>query len=61
MKLSRAWPRQPFIGLAVAASAGILVADSFPSQTPAVAVALAICAVVALISRSSLAVCLVVA
>ena len=31
MKLSHAWPRQPFIGLALAAIAGIAVADSFPS------------------------------
>jgi competence protein ComEC len=61
VKLLSAWPRQPFIGLAIAASAGILVADSFPSQTAAIVVALAICAAFALISRNSLTVYLVVA
>ena len=61
MKPLSVWPRQPFIGLAIAASVGILVADLVPSQTPAIVIALAICTAVALISRSSPAVYLVVA
>ena len=61
MKLLSAWPRQPFIGLAIAASMGIVVADSAPNSGPAVVAALAICALAALISRKSLVVYLVVA
>lgn len=61
MNLSSPWPRQPFIGLAIAASAGILVADPAPSSTPGIFVALAICAVVALILGNSFVVYLLVA
>lgn len=61
MKLLSAWPRQPFVGLAIAASAGILVADLAPNNAPALGVAFAIWTVVALISRNSLAVYALVA
>ena len=61
MKPLSVWPRQPFIGLAIAASVGILVADSAPSSTPILFTALAIGAVVALLSRNSSAVYLLVA
>jgi competence protein ComEC len=56
-----AWPRQPFIGLAVAASVAILVADSAPSLAPTVIAVLALCAMLALILRHSLPVYLLVA
>jgi ComEC/Rec2-related protein len=56
-----AWSRQPFIGLALAAIAGILVADFAPSSASGLVVALAICAVVALILRNSFVVYLLVA
>ena len=56
-----AWPRQPFIGLAIAASVGILLADSWPRPDAVVIVAVAICAAVALLSRASPAVYLLVA
>lgn len=61
MKLLSAWPRQPFIGLAIAASVGILLADSWPRPDAVVIVAVAICAAVALLSRASPAVYLLVA
>lgn len=61
MNPSSAWPRQPFIGLAIAASLGILLADSVPSSMSIVFVALTICAVVAVLSRSSFIVYLLVA
>jgi competence protein ComEC len=56
VKLLNACPRQPFIGLAMAASAGILVADLAPSCPPALIAALALAALIALLSRNSLAV-----
>jgi ComEC/Rec2-related protein len=56
MQLLKALPRQPFIGLAMAASIGILVADFAPSHSPTLAIAAAILALTALLSRNSLAV-----
>ncbi|MCA1657699.1 MAG: ComEC/Rec2 family competence protein [Verrucomicrobiaceae bacterium] len=56
MNLLKAWPRQPFVGLAIAASIGIVLADLAPSSAPGVLVALVICAMIALISRNSFAV-----
>ncbi len=61
MQLLNALPRQPFLGLALAASAGILIADVAPNLSLAVAAALVLLAAVALLSRNSLAVYLVVA
>jgi ComEC/Rec2-related protein len=61
MQLLNALPRQPFIGLALAASAGILLADFAPNPSLAAVVALALLALVALLSRNSLAVYLLVA
>lgn len=56
MKQRKTWPRQPFLGLAIATGAGILVADAAPSSTIAVLSALAILAVAALLSQNSLVV-----
>ena len=56
MQLLNALPRQPFIGLALAASAGILVADFAPNHSLALAIALAILALTALFSLNSFAV-----
>src|SRR5437763_5605298 len=56
MKQRNTWPRQPFLGLSIATGAGILVADLAPSTSTAVIVALAILAVVALLSQKSLVV-----
>ncbi|MEY2490678.1 MAG: competence protein ComEC [Verrucomicrobiota bacterium] len=61
MQLLKTLPRQPFIGLTMAASAGILVADFAPNHSLALAVALAILALTALLSRNSLAVYALVA
>lgn len=61
MKLLKAWPRQPFVGLAIAASIGILLADLTPNTTPGLVVALGIGAAIALISRKSLIVYALVA
>src|SRR3982751_5180780 len=55
MKLLSAWPRQPFLGLAISAMTGILLADSWPNLSLTVAVAVAATAVVAWFSRRSLA------
>ena len=55
------WPRQPFIGLAIAASVGILVADFSPNSTLLSFVALAVCATGALLFRNSFVVYLLVA
>lgn len=54
MKLTEGWPRQPFIGIALAAIAGIVLADSVPRPSAAAAAALAT-AISALILRRSLA------
>jgi ComEC/Rec2-related protein len=56
MQLPNALPRQPFLGLALAASTGILAADLAPSPSLPVAGTLALLALVALRSRNSLAV-----
>lgn len=56
MKLLSAWPRQPFLGLAISAMIGIVVADSWPSTSFVVAVVVAASAVAAWFSRRSLAV-----
>jgi len=55
MQLLKALPRQPFIGLALAASIGILVADFAPNHSPGLGIALAILASTALLSRNSFA------
>jgi competence protein ComEC len=60
VKLLSAWPRQPFIGLALAASAGILLADSSPRLDAVVAMAVAICGAIAFLLRSSFVVYLLV-
>ena len=56
MKQKNTWPRQPFLGLSIATGAGILAADAAPSATVGVIIALGILAIVALLSRKSLAV-----
>ena len=61
MKLLSEWPRQPFVGLALAASAGILVADFAPGSSAAPLGAIAFLAGIAIISRKSFAVYLLVA
>src|SRR5450759_2157739 len=55
MQLLNALPRQPFIGLAMAASTGILVADFAPNRSLVLAIALAILGLTALLSRNSFA------
>lgn len=52
----RSWPRQPFVGLALAAGAGIAVADRWPSDSAVVASAALLFASAAFLSRRSLAV-----
>ena len=61
MQLLITLPRQPFIGLALAASTGILVADFAPNHSQLLAIALAILALTALLSRNSFAVYALVA
>lgn len=56
MQLLNALPRQPFIGLALASSTGILVADFAPNHSLVPAIALATLALTALLSRDSFAV-----
>ncbi|MEY2481786.1 MAG: competence protein ComEC [Verrucomicrobiota bacterium] len=56
MKLLKAWPRQPFVGLALASGVGILVADFWPSASRLLLIVLAIFAAIAFVSRHSLAV-----
>lgn len=60
MQLLNALPRQPFIGIASAATAGILVADFAPNHSLILAVPLGILAVTALFWRHSLAIYAVV-
>ena len=55
MKLPEAWPRQPFVGLALAAGLGILCADFAPNYSSTVVFALGLLALTSLIWRSSLA------
>src|SRR5580765_7486643 len=61
MQLLNALPRQPFIGLALGASTGILVADFHPNDSLVPLTVLAILALAALLSRSSAATYVVVA
>jgi hypothetical protein len=61
MQLLNALPRQPFIGIAAAATAGILVADLAPTHSLLPAVPLGILAVTALLWRHSLTVYALVA
>src|ERR1044071_2858852 len=61
MQLLNALPRQPFIGVALAATTGILIADFVPNDSLAPAITLAILAATALFSRNSLAVYALVA
>jgi competence protein ComEC len=56
MQLLTALARQPFLGLAMAASTGILVADVAPNHSLALVIALSFLALAALLSRNSLAV-----
>ena len=61
MKLLSAWPRQPFLGLALSAMIGIAVADSWPNTSPSLAGVVPACALVAWFSRRSLAIYALVA
>jgi ComEC/Rec2-related protein len=61
MQLLNGLPRQPFIGLAMAATTGILLADFAPHSSILLEVALAILALIALLTRNSPAVHLLVA
>lgn len=61
MKQPNPLPRQPFIGLACAASAGILVADITTHRSLALPIVLAILALTALLARNSLTVYVFVA
>jgi hypothetical protein len=61
MQLLNALPRQPFLGLATAASTGILVTDFAPNHSLAMVVALGILALTALLSRNSFTVYALVA
>ncbi|HEY2614230.1 MAG TPA: ComEC/Rec2 family competence protein [Chthoniobacterales bacterium] len=56
MTLLTARPREPFVGLALAAIAGIFIADVAPQSSFAIAIGLALLAVIALATRNSLAV-----
>jgi competence protein ComEC len=56
MKLLSAWPRQPFLGLAVSAMGGIVVANYWPQTSLTVAIVVAAIAAAAWFSRRSLAV-----
>lgn len=55
MKPPNAWPRQPFVGLALASGLGIALADIAPNRSAAIVGLFAILAVISLISGSSLA------
>ncbi len=54
-KLNETWPRQPFVGLALAAAVGILCADFAPGTARVGLGAIAILAIITLRSRNSLA------
>ena len=56
-----AWPRQPFLGLALSAMVGIIVADDWPRLSPTLAVVLVTTSIIAWFSRRSVAVYAVVA
>jgi len=53
MKLIEAWPRQPFVGLGLAAGFGIYCADYAPNSSSVALGAIAVLALTALFSRSS--------
>jgi competence protein ComEC len=61
MKTLCVLPRQPFIGLAMAASAGVLIADLAPNHPLVLGIALALLTVTALLTRNSPAVYALVA
>src|ERR1700682_6245151 len=61
MKLLSACPRQPFLGLAISATVGILVADRWPDCSVTLAIVIAAIALAARLSRRSLAVYALVA
>jgi ComEC/Rec2-related protein len=61
MKLLSPWPRQPFLGLAISATIGILVADRWPDCSLGLAGVCAAVAVAAWLSRRSIAVYALVA
>jgi len=61
MKLLSTCPRQPFLGLAISATVGILVADSWPHCSVTLAIVITAIAIVAWLSRRSLAVYVLVA
>lgn len=54
MKSPFAWPRQPFLGIACAAIFGILIADHWPSCSPALSGSLCALAVIGWLVRRSL-------
>jgi competence protein ComEC len=54
-KLNEKWPRQPFVGLALAAALGILCADFAPNTARAALGAIAVLAIVACLWRNSIA------
>ena len=54
-KLKEIWPRQPFVGLALAAAAGILCAEFAPNISRFALGAIAVLAIIAFASRRSLA------
>lgn len=53
LKLISRWPRQPFVGISIAALSGILLADRFPHPSAGLSAAV-IFALLALLRRSSL-------
>src|SRR2546423_5243559 len=61
MKPLSAWPRQPFLGLAISATIGILVADRWPDFSLTLAGVVAAIAIAAWLSRRSVAVYALVA
>ena len=61
MKSVIAWPRQPFLGLALSAIVGILAADNWPQNSAGLGAAIGAVALIGLVARRSLAVYLLVA
>src|SRR4051794_18573077 len=61
MNPQTAWPRQPFLGLALSALVGITIADHWPSVSPILAVLLVGTSVIAWLSGRTIAVYAVVA
>jgi competence protein ComEC len=55
IQVTETWPRQPFIGLAIAAALGILVADYAPNISPLALSTIAILAAIALFWQNSFA------